>query len=374
MAKLNRRRFSQALVMSGSASLLGRHAGAAERTEAPGQAREGSLTDVEGIKVGHFTDSRRPTGCTAMIFEEEAAVGVDYDGSAPGETQVVLLQPVSPIERVHAIFFTGGGPMGLGAVAGAVRYLEERKIGFDWGVPNVRVPIVVGAVIDDLAVGDGRIRPDAAAAYKACQAADSGPVREGNVGAGAGATVGKMLRSQGLGGMKGGLGSASLRLGEVVIGALAVVNAAGDILDWRTGKIIAGARRPDGKGFANLLETLKKDLAETKTRASLATIDPPLHSTTIAVVATNVAFNKTELTKIAMMANCGAARAISPYHTTGDGDQLFAVSTRRLKADVPLSAVGALGGEVVAEAINRAIRAANSVEGWPAYRDFTTSL
>lgn len=374
MPKLSRRQFSQAFVATGAIGVLNSQLEAARGPASPEQARQGWITDVAGIKVGHFTDSRRPTGCTTMVFEEEVTAGVDYDGSAPGEQQVVMLQPVSPLEKIHGILFTGGGPMGLGAVSGAVRYLEERKVGYDWGVPNIRIPIVVGAVIDDLAVGDGTIRPDPEAAYKACQAASSGPVAEGNVGAGAGATVGKMLRSQGLGGMKGGLGTASLRLGEVVIGALAVVNAAGDILDWRTGKIIAGARRGDGKGFADLMETLKKNLADMKPRAFVKIDDPVLHSTTIAVVATNVDFNKTQLTKIAMMANCGAARAISPYHTTGDGDQLFAVSTNKLKADVPLSAVGALAGEVVADAIVRAVKSASFVEGWPAYRDFSAGM
>jgi L-aminopeptidase/D-esterase-like protein len=163
--------------------------------------------------------------------------------------------------------------------------------------------------------------------------------------------------------------TSSLRLGEVVIGALAVVNAAGDILDWRTGKTLAGARRADGKGFARLTETFKQRLAALPPHASLRLDDEPLHSTTLVVLATNVRFDKPQLTKIAMMANCGAARAINPYHTTGDGDQLYALSTRRLHRDVPLSVVGAIAAEVVAEAIDRAVKAAASVEGWPAYRD-----
>ncbi len=373
MPKIGRREFNQALVMSGSAGLL---ATSLKGTPMPSGADEtpaGSLTDVPGIRVGHFTDSRRPTGCTAMLFEDEATVGVDYDGSAPGEMLVVLLQPSSPIQRVHGILFGGGGPFGLQAVPGAVRYLEERKVGFDWGIPNTRVPIVVGAIIDDLVLGDARLRPDPEMAYKACEAATTGPVAEGNVGAGAGATLGKMFTHQGLGGMKSGLGTASLRLGEVVVAALAVVNCVGDVFDWRTGKILAGARRPDGKGFANIVETIKTNLREGKGRAALELNDPVLHSTTIAVVATNVSFNKSEMTKVAMMANCGAGRVISPYHTTGDGDQLFAVSTTRLKADVPLSAIGALGAEVVAEAIMRAAKTASSVEGWPAYREYTRS-
>lgn len=374
MRGVSRREFSVAVIGATGNCLLGARMASADPQPAEGSTAPGSITDVAGIKVGHFTDSRRPTGCTAMIFEDLASAGVDYDGSAPGETQVVLLQPVSPIEKIHAILFTGGGPMGLAAVPGAVRYLEERKIGFDWGVPNVRVPIVVGAVIDDLALGDGRIRPDPEAAYKACLAASSGPVEEGNVGAGAGATMGKMLRRQGLGGMKAGLGTASLRLGDVIIGALVVVNAAGDIVDWRTGKILAGARRPDGKGFANIVETMKQTLSERSPQSSLEFYDPALGSTTIAAVATNVNFSKTQLTKIAMMANCGAARTISPYHTTGDGDQLFAVSTNKLKADIPLSVVGALAAEVVGEAVLRGVKTASSIEGWPAYRDYVKAL
>jgi len=222
----------------------------------------GSITDVQGVRVGHYRDSHRPTGCTAILFDNEVSAGVDYDGSAPGEQLGVMLQPTSLLEGIHGILLAGGGPMGLAAVPGAVKYLDEHHIGYDWGVPNIRVPIVVRAVIDDLPIGDGRIRPDAEAGYKACQAASAGPVAEGNVGAGAGATVGKMLRAEGFPGMKGGLGTASLRLGEIVIGALAVVNASGDILDWRTRKLLAGARHRDGRGFAGLTETLKRRLAE----------------------------------------------------------------------------------------------------------------
>jgi len=371
VSKFNRREFTRALAVSGSIGLLGVAAEAEPQKVSGAEPGPGSITDVQGVRVGHYTDPRRPTGCTAILFDHEVSAGVDYDGSAPGEQQAVMLQPVSPLESIHGILLAGGGPMGLAAVPGMVKHLDERHIGYDWGYGNLRVPIVVGAVIDDLAVGDGRIRPDAEAGYKACQAASSGPVAEGNVGAGAGATVGKMLRSEGLPGMKGGLGTASLRLGEVVIGALAVVNAAGDIIDSRTGKTVAGARRADGKGFANLTETLKQRLANLPPRAALRLDDEPLHSTTLVVIATNLRFDKPQLTKIAMMANCGAARAIRPYHTTGDGDQLYAISTRSLRRDVPVSAVGALAAEVVAEAIARGVKNAESIEGWPGFRDFT---
>jgi L-aminopeptidase/D-esterase-like protein len=290
------------------------------------------------------------------LFDSAAAAGIDYDGSAPGESQAVLLQPVSPVERIHAIFLTGGGLLALPSSAGVLRFLEERNIGFDWGTPDLRIPIVVSAVIDDLAVGDAHIRVDDQSAYKACAAATAGPIVEGNVGAGAGATLGKMYRSRGLGGMKGGLGTASMKLGDVVLGALAVVNAAGDVLDWRTGRIIAGARQSDGR-FADSVDVMRGIVSTTPGREL---DDAALRSTTLAVVAT----------KLAMMANCGAARAIRPYHTTGDGDQLFAVSTAKLqRPDLGITMLGALAADLVADAILRGVRAATGVEGWPAVRE-----
>jgi len=329
------------------------------------QPARGSLTDVPGVTVGHYTDTRRPTGCTAILFESAAAAAVDYNSSAPGESMGVMLQPVStPVDRIHALFLTGGGVMALPSSGGVLRFLEEHKVGFDWGTPGLRIPIVVSGVIDDLAIGDPHIRPDVDAAYKACAAASSGPVVEGNVGAGAGATVGKMHRSRGLMGMKGGLGSASIKIADVVIAALAVVNAAGDILDWRSGKIVAGARRADGS-FADSVEFMRGIVSGVNGDAPLD--DPALGSTTLAVVATNVTLDKPQLSKVAMMANCGAARAIRPYHTTGDGDSLFAVSTARLaRPNLQITAVGSLAADVVAEAIVRGVRAARSVPGWPA--------
>jgi L-aminopeptidase/D-esterase-like protein len=369
MNQMNRREFSQAVASSVGVGLLGRLGAKANEPRDKALAPAGSITDVPGIRVGHFTDSRRPTGCTAIVFEGEATAGVDYDGSAPGSYLGVLLQPVSPIETIHSILLAGGGPMGLAAVPGAVRFLEERKTGFDWGIPNVRVPIVVGAVIDDLGLGDAKIRPDAEAAYKACLSASTGPVEEGNVGVGAGATVGKMLRSHGFGGMKSGLGTASLRLGDVVAGALVVVNAVGDIIDWHTGRIVAGARRPDGSGFANIIETLKT-LGRAPQATSRVVQDPVLHSTTLALVATNARFSKTALTKIAMMASTGAARTINPYHTNGDGDSTFAVSTNQVNSDLGISIIGALAAELVSEAVLRALQAARSIEGWPSSHDY----
>jgi len=356
---MNRREFGQALA---SYSAVAGWQGGTQ----PAMPAGGALTDVPGIRVGHFTDSRRPTGCTAILFDGAYAAGVDYNGSAPGESQVVMLQPVSPVDRIHALYLTGGGIFAIPAYGGVLRFLEERKVGFDWGTPDLRIPIVVTAVIDDLAVGDPRIRPDAEAAYKACGAATTGTIAEGNVGAGAGATVGKMHRGRGFGGMKGGLGTASIKLGDVVIGALAVVNAAGDILDWKTGTIVAGARRPDGT-MADSVAVMRAALTEKRPGPALE--DNALRSTTLAVVATNVAQTKTALTKLAMMANCGAGRAIRPYHTTGDGDQLFAISTGALtRPDIALTVLGSLAADVIAEAIVRGVRAAESVEGWPGLR------
>src|SRR5262245_20615766 len=196
-ASVSRRRFLGAV---GSAALS-----SAAPTAAAGQApplpSAGSFTDIGGVRVSHFTDPRRPTGCTVILFDRPAAAGADYDGSAPAESLGVVLQPVSPLDRIHAIVFAGGGPMGLGVSAGVVRFLDEHGIGYDWGVPNVRVPIVVGAAIDDLAIGDGRIRVGPDEAYRACEAANANAVTEGSVGAGAGATVGKMFVGRGLRGI-----------------------------------------------------------------------------------------------------------------------------------------------------------------------------
>ena len=181
--------------------------------------------------------------------------------------------------------------MALGATSGVVRFLEERQVGYDWGVPNVRIPIVVGAVIDDLALGDGRMRVGPDEAYRACQAARPTPVAEGSVGAGTGATVGKMFVGRGMRGMKGGIGTASVRLGDVVIGALVVLNAAGDIVDWRAGTIVAGARTADGRGFARSVDVLRRDL-ESRGASAAPLADEPLRATTLAVVATNVALEQ----------------------------------------------------------------------------------
>jgi L-aminopeptidase/D-esterase-like protein len=357
----------------GAAAIAGQAATASQTTPAgqttAGQAARlppaGAFTDIGGVRVGHFTDTRRPTGCTVILFDRPATAGADYDGSAPAESLGVVLQPVSPLDRIHAIVFGGGGPMGLGASAGVVRFLEEHNVGYDWGVPNVRVPIVISAAIDDLSLGDGRIRVGPDEAYRACQSASAGAVAEGSVGAGTGATVGKMFVGRGMRGMKGGIGTASARLGDIVIAALVVVNAAGDILDWRRGTIVAGARTADNRDFARTVDVLRRDL-ETRPAANLPVADGALRATTLAAIGTNVTLTKTELTKLAMMANTGASRAINPYHTQGDGDQVLAISTGLLNPSWSLTALGAIAAEVVADAIARAVRTATGVPGWTA--------
>jgi L-aminopeptidase/D-esterase-like protein len=373
---MNRREFHR--VIAGTIGAVGTGVITADRgmaaaLEDDSKELNGTLTDVEGITVGHFTDSRRPTGCTVLLFGEEgAATGVDFDGSAPGSYQVALLQPVSFIQEIWGLVLSGGSSFGLATAPGVVRFLEERKTGLKFGVGLV--PIVVGSIIYDLGVGDGRIRPDAESAYKACQVASTKPVEQGNVGAGAGATCGKMLGQLGYGGMKCGIGTASIRLGDTVIAALMVVNAVGDVVDWKTGKVIAGARQKDGKGFVSIPEVLRTNPPKGGRRAAIFADDPIMGATTIGVVATNATFNKTEMTKIAMMANCGAARCINPYHTPGDGDTLFGVSTRKVKSELSLSVIGSLAAEVVSEAVLQSAKMATSIEKWPAYRDYTAKL
>jgi L-aminopeptidase/D-esterase-like protein len=294
---MNRRGFARTLAGGMGLSWMPRRAAGA----APAA---GGLTDVPGVKVGHFTDPRRPTGCTVVLVEAGATCGVDVRGGAPGTRETDLLDPVNTVQQVHAIVLSGGSAFGLDTAGGVMRWLEERKIGFPAG--PARVPIVPAAILFDLAVGDPAIRPDAAAGYAAASAASSGAVAEGNVGAGAGATVGKVF---GFGrAMKAGLGTASATLpGGAVVAALAAVNAAGDVVDPATGQIVAGARTEAGDGFEG---TLKALLAG---RGPAGTVKG--ESTTLVVVATSAALTKAEAAKVAQMGHDGLARAINPVHT-----------------------------------------------------------
>ncbi len=321
---------------------------------------EGGITDVQGVKVGHFTESRRPTGCTVLIFESGATAGVDVRGAAPGTRETDLLNPVNTVQKVNAIVLSGGSAFGLDAATGVVRYLEEHGQGLRVG-PNL-VPIVPAAILFDLGVGDSKIRPNAESGYKACQAANSGKVEEGNVGAGAGATVGKMFGARQA--MKSGLGTASIHVGNagIVVGAIVAVNAVGDVYDPVAGKIIAGARKPDGSGFLDSMRQIRE--------GRLVEVPVAAH-TTIGVVATNVAFDKAQITKVAQMAHDGLARCINPVHTPNDGDTVFAVATGAIAARGDHGAIGALAAEAMSQAIVRAVMNARGIPGYPSYRDIS---
>lgn len=321
--------------------------------------RSGGLTDVDGIKVGHFTESRRPTGCTVILCEKGAVAGVDLRGGAPGTRETDLLGPLNTVDQVHAIVLAGGSAFGLDAASGVMRYLDEHGIGLRAG--TYTVPIVSAAILFDLDLGDGKIRPTAESGYRACIAAATDRVVEGNVGAGAGATVGKLFGPQFR--MKSGLGTASIRIGDtgVVVAALVAVNAAGDVYEPGTGRILAGARSPGGKGFASTVEAIVSG-------HEMAT---PLRgiNTTIGVVATNALLNKAEATKVAQMAHDGLARTINPVHTPFDGDTIFALATNTFKSKAPAGTIGAVAAIAMAQAVVRSITLAEGILGIPSCRD-----
>jgi L-aminopeptidase/D-esterase-like protein len=312
-----------------------------------------SITDVAGIKVGHFTDSRRPTGCTVILTEEGAIAGVDVRGSAPGTRDTDLLNPINTVQAVHAIMLAGGSAFGLEAATGAMRFLEEHKIGFDMRV--ARVPIVPAAILFDLGVGDAKIRPDADAGYKACKAAVATTPAEGSVGAGAGATVGKLFGMARA--MKGGIGTSAIKLDGFTVGAIIAVNAIGDVFDPANGKPVAGARTKDGKSLVNSMAAILRG----------EPLPPALSgaSTTIGVVATDVVLTKVQASKVAQMAHDGLARTINPVHTAYDGDTIFALSTGKSTKPANVTLIGALAAEAVAQAVLRAVRAARGIPGLP---------
>jgi L-aminopeptidase/D-esterase-like protein len=318
-----------------------------------------TMTAVPGLSVGHVTDLDGLTGCTVVVCQEAAVAGVDQRGGAPGTRETDLLRPMHLVQKVNAVVLAGGSAFGLAAADGVVRYLEEQGAGYDTGL--ARVPIVPAAILFDLDLGDPNARPDAAMGYAACQAAGRGPVAQGNVGAGTGASVGSILGPGRA--MKGGLGSAAVDLADgLVVGALVVANAFGDVVDPSTGQILAGARKPEDDELADTLAVMRAAAGGTPDDA------PTLGgSTVVGVVATNARLTKEAVNKVAQMAQDGIARAVRPAHTMFDGDTLFALATGGRAADVNL--VGACAAEVVAEAIVRAVRAAESVGGALAYRD-----
>ncbi|MGA9771740.1 MAG: P1 family peptidase [Blastocatellia bacterium] len=313
------------------------------------KSAEGSITDVPGIRVGHAHNLEARTGCTVVLCD--AVAGVDVRGAAPGTRETDLLEPGNLIEHVHAILLTGGSVFGLDAACGVVRWLEEHGVGFDTGV--ARVPIVPAAVIFDLAAGDALVRPDSAMGYEACERASSDSVEEGQVGVGAGATVGKIL---GVGlASAGGVASVSIRLTSgVTVGAIVVVNSFGDIIDPANGRILAGARSPKGRGWLDTQRAIES--------ASINKMKKPrefsaIENTTLAVVATDARLTKAEARKVAAMAHDGMARAIKPIHTMFDGDTIFALSTGGLQSDV--TTIGSVAAELVARAIVKVARRIN---------------
>ncbi len=314
-----------------------------------------SITDIEGIRVGHASDFDSYTGCTVVLLDRGAVCGIDVRGSAAGTRQIDALGLTHVVEEIHGIVLSGGSSFGLDAAGGVMRYLEERNIGFD--VAIARVPIVPTAVIFDLGFGDRRMRPTAEMGYEACLKAGRS-VEEGSVGGGVGATVGKLFGVARA--MKGGLGTSSVVMPDgVAVGALVVVNAFGDILDIATGRIIAGARcAEDSLALADTAACLK----EGQVRREFG-----MENTTLAVVATNVRFNKIEMTKVAQMAQRGLVKSVAPVHTTFDGDLCFALSTGQMEGDI--NRVGVLAELVVAEAITRAVKKADGFGKLPAFRD-----
>jgi L-aminopeptidase/D-esterase-like protein len=315
----------------------------------PPYADPGSITRVAGIEVGHFTDPRRPTGCTAILTRAGAVAGVDVRGAAPGTRETDLLAPGNLVEQIHAIVLSGGSAFGLDAASGAMRWLEEHSIGLDVGV--ARVPIVPAAVLFDLMVGDPAIRPDAAAGYAACAGASANDPEEGNVGAGAGAAVGKLFGMQRA--MKGGIGTASVTVGGVTVGALIACNAVGDVVDSDTAQVVAGARTADG---LRLLDSRRALLRGELPQALL-----PGTNTTIGVVATDALLTKAQAQRLALAAHDGLARSIFPAHTQLDGDTLFALGTGASGKQASMLLLAALAAEVTARATLRAVQAAGSV-------------
>ena len=326
----------------------------------------GSITDVAGIEVGHFSDPRRPTGCTVVIAREGAVAGVDVRGAAPGTRETDLLSPVNLVDQVHAVMLAGGSAWGLDAASGAMRWLEEQGVGMD--VKVARLPIVPAAVLFDIVLGDPTIRPDALAGYAACEAASSKPPAQGNVGAGSGALVGKIFGIERA--MKGGIGSASVTVDGITVGALVACNALGDVIDPDTAQVIAGARTVDGKSLRD-------------TRRALLRGDGPKPflagtNTSIGVIATDAVITKVQATKLAQMAHDGLARSINPVHTMSDGDTLFMLGTGRSGKSLGMMVLGTMVAEATARAVVQAVRHAQSLRVgksyWPAVCDLDRSV
>lgn len=319
-------------------------------------AQEISISDIGAVAVGQTENAEAGTGCTVFISKEGMAAGLDVRGGGPASRESELLDPLAAASSIHAIVLSGGSAYGLGAADGVMKYLEEKNIGYDTGV--AKVPLVAQSDLFDLSVGDGSVRPDAKMGYEAARIAMESPnYKDGNFGAGCGATVGKIAGMDTC--MKTGIGSYAIKIGDLKIGAVVAVNALGDVYDWKTGKKIAGLLTEDGKGFRDTLEYMAMDTAVKDNKFT--------GNTTIGVVMTNAAFSKSQLCKIAGMTHDGYARSIRPVHTTADGDSIYAVSIGEVKADQDL--VGSLSAVVMSEAIKRAVYSADSAYGFKSAKD-----
>jgi L-aminopeptidase/D-esterase-like protein len=318
--------------------------------------REISIDQIKGIHIGQVENAEAATGCTVFISEKGMCAGLDIRGGGPASRDSQLLNPLMAAQFVHAIVLAGGSAFGLGAANGVMDYLEEHDIGFDVGI--TKVPLVVQSDIFDLTAGDMRIRPDRAMGREAARTAMEEPnYRDGNYGAGCGATVGKAAGMDTC--MKSGIGSYAIEIGPLQIGAVVAVNSLGDVYDWKSGKKIAGLLTEDKKAFRDSVSLMKENISVHENKF--------VDNTTIGVIITNAAFNKSQLCKIAGMTQNGYARSIRPVHTSADGDSIYALSVGEVNADQDL--VGTLAAEVMSEAIIRAINSAESAYGFIAARD-----
>ena len=314
------------------------------------------ITQIAGIHIGQAENAEAGTGLTVFISETGMKAGLDVRGGGPASRESELLKPLASAQIVHAVVLSGGSAFGLAAGNGVMQYLEEQGIGFDVGV--TKVPLVVQSDLFDLTVGDAMVRPDAAMAYEAAKRAMESPnYQDGNYGAGCGVTVGKIAGMERC--MKSGIGSYAIQIGDLQVGAVAAVNSLGDVYDWKTGEKVAGLLTEDKTAFADTTEMMTRSIAVKENRF--------VENTTIGIIITNAVFDKTQLCKIAGMAQNGMARSIRPVHTSADGDSIYAVSVGDVSADQDL--VGSLAAEVFSEAILRAIYSADSAYGYPAAKD-----
>ncbi|GAB6150940.1 peptidase [Clostridium novyi A str. BKT29909] len=311
------------------------------------------ITDIRGIKIGHAQNFDGPTGCTVILCEKGAVAGVDVRGGAPGTRETDLLNPLNMMEKIQAILLTGGSAFGLDAASGVMKYLEEKGFGFDVGV--TKVPIVCGAALFDLVVGDHTIRPDKDMGYEACLNATSDEALEGSVGAGTGATVGKVLGREYA--MKGGLGTYAVQEGDLMVGAIVAVNCLGDVIDSKTGDVVAGILNEDKFGFRNTEQIMISKYSDNKNAFN--------GNTTIGAIVTNAKLTKSEINKVASMAHNGYARSIYPVHTMYDGDTIFSMATGEVSADV--NVVGLLAARVMEKAIVNGVKKAKSMCGYKSY-------